>query len=187
MRKFLGQGSNPSYSSDPRSLTRCTTRELLRLTVLCEISWMVTEEDGAGGELSEIGRYERERVCVCVCERERERERVGMEVGGQAPALHFPVLPPGVPCGRVLPGQQPVHTAGPGQAQACAPTCSGCTQRPFPRRVSLLFCPSARPPQSPISTVVLWKVSAPRSTLWPDVVIRKSYKRRQNTRREGGA
>ena len=81
MRKFLGQGSNPSYSSDPRSLTRCTTRELLRLTVLCEISWMVTHEDGAGGELSEIGRYERERVCVCVCERERERERESWDGG----------------------------------------------------------------------------------------------------------
>lgn len=53
--------------------------------------------------------------------------------------------------------------------------------------VSFLFCASAGPPQGLISMVVLWKVSAPRSTLWPNVVIRNSDKKRQNTRQEGGA
>lgn len=56
----------------------------------------------------------------------------------------------------------------------------------LPRHVSFLSCPSAGPPQGLLSTVVLWKVSASHSTLWPDVVIRSSYKKRQNTRRDGG-
>lgn len=120
-------------------------------------------------------------VCVRVCESWDGGE-------GQVPALFiFLSCPPDVPYRRALPCRQPVDTAGPGWVPACAPTCRGCTQSPFPRHVSFLFCPSAGPPQGLISMVVLWKVSAPRSTLWPNVVIRNSDKKRQDTRQEGGA
>lgn len=56
----------------------------------------------------------------------------------------------------------------------------------LPCHVSFLSCLLAGPPQGLLSTVVLWKVSASHSTFWPDVVIRNSYKKRQNTRRDGG-
>lgn len=71
-------------------------------------------------------------------------------------------------------------------AKACVPRTTGWPHCQLPRHVSFLSCPSAGPPQGPLSTVVLWKVSASHSTLWPDVVIRNSYKKRQNTRRDGG-
>lgn len=117
----------------------------------------------------------------------RERRGGGRECwdggGGQEAGscfLHFPVLSPDSPCMSAA-----VGNTGPGRHTRGIPRTAGWTRRPLPRHVPFLFHPSGRPPWGPIPMVVLWKVSAPRATLWPDVVIRNSYKRRQNTRREG--
>lgn len=105
----------------------------------------------------------------------------GMEDRGVGScSVHFPVLPPDSPCVSAA-----VGITGPGRHTRGLPHTAGWTRRPLPRHVPFLFRPSGRPPRGPIPTAVLWKVSAPRATLWPDVVIRNSYKRRQNTRREG--
>lgn len=72
------------------------------------------------------------------------------------------------------------------QLGKCAFHTAGWPHCRLPRHVSFLSCLLAGPPQGLLSTVVLWKVSASHSTLWPDVVIRNSYKKRQNTQREGG-
>lgn len=132
-----------------------------------------------------------ERVCVCVRaharERERERENrqhTGVTVGGPGPcSLCFSVLPPDIPPTPTL-AARGHHGVWPAHARAL-PRTAGWTRSQLPRHVPFLFRPSAGPPQGPISTAVLWKVSAPGSTLWPDVVIRNSYKKRQNTGRKG--
>lgn len=74
-----------------------------------------------------------------------------------------------------------IQGAGTGVCWAC----SSRTRRQFARHVPFLGCPSARPPQGPMATVVLWKMSAPLP-LWPDVVIRNSYKKRQIPGEEAG-
>lgn len=77
-------------------------------------------------------------------------------------------------------------TVSHGQLGECVFHTAGWPHCLLPRHVSFLSCLLAGPPQGLLSTVVLWKVSASHSTLWPDIVIRNSYKKRQNTRRDGG-
>lgn len=77
-------------------------------------------------------------------------------------------------------------TASHDQLGKCVFHTAGWPYGRLPCHVSFLSCLLAGPPQGLLSTVVLWKVSASHSTLWPDVVIRNSYKKRQNTRRDRG-
>lgn len=129
-----------------------------------------------------------------MCERDTDRQTdthkhtqrspLGWRCVGQAPTPStFLSCPPTFPAHMLSRDSSP-WTAG---HTRVLPHAAGWTLRPLPRHVPFLSCPSAGPPQGLISTVVLWKVSAPRSTLWPDVVIRTATRRDKTPGEKAGA